>query len=44
MGGLEATPFYNKKLSAAERTEIEQINSQHRKAAVATERKGTYCN
>ncbi|AOM77371.1 SprT-like domain-containing protein [Pedobacter steynii] len=43
-GGLEATPYYNKKLSAAERTEIEKINSQHRKTAPVAERKGTYCN
>ncbi|WP_448633232.1 hypothetical protein [Pedobacter panaciterrae] len=43
-GGLEETPFYLTKLTAAERTEIQTILANYKKTAAVLTRKGTYCN
>ncbi|WP_449436198.1 hypothetical protein [Pedobacter steynii] len=43
-GGLEETSFYKKKLTQAERTEIQTILANYKKSAAVLTRKGTYCN
>lgn len=43
-GGLEETTFYKKKLTQAERTEIQTILANYKKTAAVLTRKGTYCN